>query len=331
MRKESVRALKEELRSEVLTPFIAEALEKGILGIRTRRASHSPTPRTLGLGITAHSNEADGFKLAIRIQHPALRKSAFINRLKKRACGEVDVRFVGHIHPLAPWYQDTCRPLLIGSSIAHYSLTAGTLGAFVRDRTTGQVCVLSNNHVLAAENTAQLGDPILQPGLADGGQIPGGLAASFTRCVTLQFPGPNLVDAAIATVDAGITEDVATLSNLGILTGLRATELVVGETVSKLGRSSGLTTGTIKAFELINVSFEYDSGTASFENLIEIESSGRTPFSIGGDSGSLIVDSNRQALGLLCAGSNNGTADGSLSYANPLSKVLELLNVDLLH
>jgi len=78
MQKESVRALKEELRSEVLAPFIAEAHEKSTLGIRTRRASRSPTPRTLGLGLTAHSNDADGFKLAIRIQHPALRKSTLI-------------------------------------------------------------------------------------------------------------------------------------------------------------------------------------------------------------------------------------------------------------
>jgi hypothetical protein len=332
MLKESVRALKEELHSEVVKPFVERALESGVLGIRTRRLDFAATPHTVGLGITAINKAEDGFRLAVRVQHPGLRRSPLISHIKERARGEVDVRYIGHIRPFAaPWYQDTCRPMLIGSSIAHFRLTAGTLGAFVRDRVSGEICVLSNNHVLADENNGNLGDIILQPGVSDGGQIPGGMAATLTRFIPLQFPGPNVVDAAIATVDAAIGEDTATLNLFGLLQGLRTTPLAFGERVSKLGRSSGLTNGTIKTVELSHISLDYDQGTAVFVNQIEIEGVGSKPFSLAGDSGALIVDSNREALGLLCGGSDTGArTGGGLSYANPLGQVLDLLNVDLL-
>ncbi|KXK54437.1 MAG: hypothetical protein UZ13_00154 [Chloroflexi bacterium OLB13] len=59
-----------------------------------------------------------------------------------------------------------------GVSIGHFAITAGTLGAVVKDRITGEKLLLSNNHVFANSNDAQVGDSILQPGPADGGQTP---------------------------------------------------------------------------------------------------------------------------------------------------------------
>jgi len=64
------------------------------------------------------------------------------------------------------------RPCQPGVSIGHYRSTAGTLGAVVRDRATGKLMILSNNHVLAngssiQEVRARVGDPILQPGGCD--------------------------------------------------------------------------------------------------------------------------------------------------------------------
>ena len=59
-----------------------------------------------------------------------------------------------------------------GVSIGHYAITAGTPGAFVKDKTTAETLILSNNHVMANSNDASIGDAILQPGPADGGKSP---------------------------------------------------------------------------------------------------------------------------------------------------------------
>lgn len=82
------------------------------------------------------------------------------------------------------------RPVIPGGvSIGHYQITSGTLGAVVTDRITGEKLILSNNHVLANSNAAQVGDPVLQPGPSDGGQNPGDVVARLERFVRLRFIG----------------------------------------------------------------------------------------------------------------------------------------------
>ncbi len=82
------------------------------------------------------------------------------------------------------------RPVIpAGVSIGHYQITAGTLGAIVTDRVTGERLILSNNHVLANSNVAQVGDPILQPGPSDSGQNPADVVARLERFVRLRFVG----------------------------------------------------------------------------------------------------------------------------------------------
>jgi hypothetical protein len=60
------------------------------------------------------------------------------------------------------------RPCPPGFSIGHERITAGTLGCYAR-RLSGEIVVVSNNHVLADSNAAVAGDVIRQPGRADGG------------------------------------------------------------------------------------------------------------------------------------------------------------------
>lgn len=74
-----------------------------------------------------------------------------------------------------------------GVSAGHFAITAGTLGAVVKDRMTGEKLLLSNNHVFANSNDALLGDAILQPGPADGGQNPGDQVARLERFVPLTY------------------------------------------------------------------------------------------------------------------------------------------------
>lgn len=74
-----------------------------------------------------------------------------------------------------------------GVSSGHFNITAGTLGAIVKDRLTGERLLLSNNHVFANSNDAQVGDAILQPGPADGGLNPGDMVARLERFIPLRY------------------------------------------------------------------------------------------------------------------------------------------------
>jgi hypothetical protein len=60
------------------------------------------------------------------------------------------------------------RPVPIGVSTGHPDITAGTIGARVKD-SDGNIYALTNNHVYADENRASIGDKVLQPGAFDGG------------------------------------------------------------------------------------------------------------------------------------------------------------------
>ncbi|GAB4513192.1 MAG: hypothetical protein OHK0046_13750 [Anaerolineae bacterium] len=99
-----------------------------------------------------------------------------------------DVREVGYIQAQQTDPRSRFRPIIpSGVSIGHYKVTAGTLGAMVRDRTTGERLLLSNNHVLANSNEAMQGDDILQPGATDGGQRPSDVVAKLERFIALRY------------------------------------------------------------------------------------------------------------------------------------------------
>jgi hypothetical protein len=294
------------------------------LGIRSSARRRPHHPRNIALGISA--SNAGQYRLAVRVQNPLLVGGEQIKEISRLARGEIDLKYIGRVHKLQgePWYQGLCRPVRIGCCIAHRNVTVGTLGAIVRSGTQAPM-VLSNNHVLANENRAKAGDPILQPAPADGGQDPPDRIASFSACVRLKFPGPNVFDCAVATLQQGISFDPRNIDQIGMLAGLRSQTLAKGDSVSKLGQTSGKTSGIVSAVDLDNIVIGYDVGDAVFNGQIEIESSSTTPFSQLGDSGSLIVDANLNAAGLLFSENDHGQ-----SYANPLASVLSALSVQLI-
>ena len=103
-----------------------------------------------------------------------------------------DVIEVGRMRTLA-LRTHRLRPAPGGVSIGHYRVTAGTLGAVVKDRKTSEWLVLSNNHVLAngtdgRDGRAQVGDPILQPGPHDGGDLERDRFGSLARFIPLRRP-----------------------------------------------------------------------------------------------------------------------------------------------
>ncbi|QPC82636.1 hypothetical protein G4Y79_23590 [Phototrophicus methaneseepsis] len=100
----------------------------------------------------------------------------------------VEVGFLRAEQSLTP--RSRWRPIVpSGVSIGHYKVTAGTLGTMVTDRDTGQLMILSNNHVMANSNDAMAGDAILQPGPTDHGQNPADMVARLERWVPLRYIG----------------------------------------------------------------------------------------------------------------------------------------------
>jgi hypothetical protein len=218
----------------------------------------------------------------------------------------------------------------MGCSIGHFKITAGTLGCFVKDRATGKILVLSNNHVLANENDAQPGDAIIQPGKFDGGKVSSDTIGQLLRFIKLKKTGTNLVDCAVSSIKPTILLKPLKLGSFGNIAGLGPAVVVDGTDVRKVGRTTGETKGRVTAFELDNVVVAYDIGNIRFDDQIEIEGAGSKAFSAGGDSGSLIFDKQRGAVALLFAGGDEGGTNGKgLTYGNPIRAVLDALKVDL--
>ena len=327
---DSVRELKAECFKQHIEPLLATRGKLSGLALSARPVKLIDQPqRTIALGI-GRRNEND-FRLAVRLQSQALENSPEIEAIVQKAKGEADVRYIGRLVKRVMWNRIPQRPLLIGVSIGHYRITAGTLGCFVKTRNGDAVRILSNNHVLADENGGRKGDAILQPGAFDGGKKPRDVVGTLDRFVRLKKTGSNFVDCALATVSTGIQYNAKDLRGFGTLTGIAATPLDIGDNVSKVGRTTGLTHGRVKAIELDNVIVGYDIGNLRFDGQIEIEGTDDRAFSQGGDSGSLIVNADRKAVALLFAGGDQGGSNGrGLTYGNPIDKVFDSLGVDLI-
>lgn len=315
----SVRALKEELFHERLSRRVLtrSALPREALVVGSALPMTLPAP-PIALGISGRRGD---YRLAVRLQavSPGIQRN--LDRILERARGEVSVKVVGR---LFKQQRTPRRPLLIGSSIGHVRGTAGTLGCFVQLDGADRLHVLSNNHVLADENRARIGDEILHPGPADSGMSPRDRIATLSGFEPLSNVGSNLIDAAVAALLDGIQEDRQTFGSLGALQGVRSSPIEEDEVVFKIGRTTGLTRGRVSAFEVDDVSVDFDMGEVSFDRQIEIEPLDEEPFSLGGDSGSLIVDENLRAVGLLFAGN-----DVDATYANPIDTVLRSLRARL--
>ncbi len=318
-----------ELKQMLATGVLANATT-GLRAIAAQPMDQADQPpRSLALGIAP---AGQGFRLAVRVQKRAMEGSRELAAIIKHAKGEVDVRYIGRVVKRAAVnLRARHRPLIIGCSTGHFKITAGTLGCFVKSRAGGGgLAMLSNNHVLANENAAKKGDAILQQGRFDGGQDPADIVAKLTNFIRLKKRGTNFVDCAFAEIDAGITTANNKLAGLGKLKGLGAAILDAGTKVAKLGRTTALTRGQVTAFELDNVIIGYDIGDLRFDDQIEIDSGTTQPFSMGGDSGSLIVDADLRAVALLFAGADQGGSHGQgVTYANPLHSVLDALKLDL--
>jgi len=234
----------------------------------------------------------------------------------------------------------------IGVSVGNQNqLSAGTLGCVVAD-VDGVRYILSNNHVLALENTAPIGSWIFQPGLYDtDGGIPYAWmrVGLLTRYVSITFSrrANNQVDAAIAQIEShpygegGLLVDTSTpydgygQPRSNHLTNSELSKLFGAGSfpVQKYGRTTRLTYGQVTAINA-TVLVSYRRGVARFVNQIMVQ--GPAGFILPGDSGSLLVlhsssvDMDRRPVGLLFA----GNSDGTVAFANRIEDVLNALSVE---
>lgn len=261
--------------------------------------------------------------------------------------GEItDVIEVGEIKLLSDHIAKH-RPCPAGVSIGHYQITAGTLGAWVKKHDVWMI--LSNNHVLANLNEAEIGDAIIQPGAYDGGEPPAdiiGYLFSYcplsiisasncpiaravawginliaqllhrkTRLVPMASGVANKVDCALARPvnDAVVLPEVL---DIGEIKG--EAELYVGQRVKKSGRTSGVTFGKVIQIDVTATVQMGEGKTAIFDDQVMIQSE----FSQPGDSGSAVLTMEDALAGLLFAGSEEVT------LVNRYSNVKETLGID---
>jgi len=224
------------------------------------------------------------------------------------------------------------RPVPIGVSTGHPDITAGTIGARVRD-SQGYVYALSNNHVYADENQASTGDDVIQPGNFDGGSLQADYIGNLAEFESITFCSPypsncldNIIDAAIASTTTALLGNSTPYDGYGTPKS-QTMAPAVNMKVKKYGRTTGLTKGSVYVINA-TVDVGYSAGVARFVNQIVIQPGG---FSAGGDSGSLIVvdgkgknkGDDRKPVGLLYAGSSFFT------IANPINEVLTAFGVTI--
>ena len=236
---------------------------------------------------------------------------------------ETDVIEVGEI--IKHGFKSKTRPIKPGHSVGHGKITAGTIGGIFLD-SDGDKVILSNCHVLANEGNANPGDIIYQPGPSDNREnkrfrqwpdpvnsLPYiGTLKKFAKLNKTR----NLHDSAIAKIHEKIEIDDVYPTIDRRLEGFK--QASIGTQAQKCGRTTGYTTGRVIGLGA-DMTVGYDFGGAAFKNCIVLSA-----MSQPGDSGSLILDMDMNAIGLLFAGSDQVT------IANPIHDVANHYGLKLL-
>jgi hypothetical protein len=204
--------------------------------------------------------------------------------------------------------------------------TGGTLGLIVKRRASGDSAALSCAHVLAPHGAADKGKAAEQPS-AEFGSIPANRFGQVLDFTEIRSTGVNSADAAITSVNTGVTADPS-IPDIGMPSGildirpehfLDASRLVV---VKPKSAFSGQTEGRIEAHNgSIRVRFENMGITASFDNVVVYGA-----LTTAGDSGSAVLaKGTRLVAGLHMAGHS---ASGKALFM-PIRAVLDRFQVDL--
>lgn len=307
---ESATNLKRELQS--------------IFAIRVRGVTYGK----LAFGVAAPTAAAD-YRVAVRAPSEEDFPDEARRLVEQMTAGEADVRVVGSVRAIGAPALSANRCVSVGASIAHYLCnSAGTLGFFARRESDGAIGFVSCNHVIAAEDRGQDGDEILHPAPMDHGDR--SVIGHLVKGYPLLDRTDPVVDCAFARLVSGTPYDVSSPDPEYAIVATDVPPFAERE-VFKFGRTTGLTTGHITAFDLDTEIVYSHNKTICLRQQIEIDSTAASSFAVGGDSGSLVVTRLGHPVGLVCAASAaGGYKNHGLAYANPIRPVLDALGVTLL-
>lgn len=214
-----------------------------------------------------------------------------------------------------------------GISVGNVFTSAGTIGAFVRDRETRAVLLLSNWHVLHGPR-GFIGVDVVQPGRHDDNRVEFNKIGKLLR----SHLGPA-GDCALATV-AG-----RSLSSKVFELGVEVASIgdpEIGDRVIKSGRTTAVTRGKVVRIE-VNTKMDYGFGVSAVVGGFEIGVDPAAPpadgeLTRGGDSGAAWLALNKNGrptdvmLGLHFAGDAEGVAvEFALAcYAKSVMTALEV-------
>jgi hypothetical protein len=287
-----------------------------------------------GVGITVSGGSLGILVLVDTTNNAALLPSSLDGLpVTVRAVGAINAIACGGENPQVAYPLPVPLGVSTGNGIlADGFCTTGTIGFKVRDNAGGTIGWIGNSHVVASgiegcPGTAPIGSVEYQPGPVDTGCVPDQNIGMLNRFIPIDFSGTpdNVVDCGfVQSSDAAISDIIL---NLGPQVN-NVVPAFVGQNVQKNGRTTACTQGTVSAINL-TISVTYTDitacGTATFTNQIEVSP---TPpaaaFAAPGDSGSPVVDSDNNTVGLLFAGDSVGDA-----VLNPIGAVLSALNVSL--
>lgn len=201
-----------------------------------------------------------------------------------------------------------------GDRGGHHGLMAaggyGTVGGFAADLYSNLVLAVSNNHVFARVNRAKLGDSLL-----DHQHTPFGRLHRFVPLVAA--PQVNDVDGAVGTIDAR--------RKLLAPRGMRVSGVgtpLLGMRVQKWGARTGHTVGRIRSIRATPTVTYRGAGAFNFRSVLRVVGASG-PFSMPGDSGSLVLDDAGGVVGIVFAGDTNG----AFSLANPVGALTGRLGI----
>ncbi|MBP1448839.1 MAG: hypothetical protein JZD41_02315 [Thermoproteus sp.] len=196
-------------------------------------------------------------------------------------------------------HRSRCRPVRPGLSICDCELTACSFTGIFQDA-SGKIYFVTNAHCTKYIRTCNKGDlccgrPFSQPGPYDGGNCNNDFVGKNVKASDITQPGST--DTTLIEPAPGVTFDM-TIHGAGIkLQGGKYRVPNPGEQIMKSGRTTGVTSGTVKSIHT-DVDVDYGCLVRRVTDTIITTNMGAP-----GDSGSVGFDQNGVWVGQLFAGS----------------------------
>lgn len=190
---------------------------------------------------------------------------------------------------------------------ANVTSGAGTVGGFFRSGDS-TIYGISNNHVIANANNCHVNDAIFISGGPNANQNIGALQT----WVTLNGNAVNYLDTAFFKIDNNVQTQWLMPNGVAAPNGFALP--VDNQSVFMMLDNNTARQGTITtAMVNYNLTFDLCGSPFKFSHLMEIAATDGSPFSVPGQSGSIIFDQDNAIIGLLL-GTNPTT---TRSYAIP--------------